>query len=210
MTSIIPDKNELTRIHKEKGSLGIDDLLGNGFTESLQSAIKEARLEKALEAQVDYEFFRDTILPYLAGEEKDPELLRKWVAFLGGLNVSANVVRDGELYVVIPPITKPMEFALNPERIPPAAAFDEYSKLAVVNEGKAARQLLGHIKEWYKGHSLEDMYQELKKWNTIYKEHGYPEKDLSSLELLLFGEGKAGESATEPAEIDDPYANEEW
>lgn len=185
MASVIPSPSELKRIQQEKGKLGIDDLLGSGFTESMSDAIKESRKERRLEAHVDYDFFVEHILPVIAGKVEDKDILQKWTAWLGGSNVTANIVRDGELYLVIPPIDNKLQFNISEHRIPPKAAFEDYSRLAEVNEAAATRNLLSAVQGWHKEYTLEQLYLDYSKWNEIFIEHGYEPRDLSNLELII-------------------------
>lgn len=214
MNSVIPSPSELKRIQQEKGKLGIDDILGNGFTESMSSAIKEARKERRLEAHVEYDFFVENLLPVIAGKVEDKDILQKWTAWLGGSNVTANIVRNGELYLVIPPIDDKLQFNISDHRIPPKAAFEEYSRLAEVNEAAATRNLLTAVQGWHKEYTLEQLYLDYSKWNEIFVEHGYEPRDLSNLELIIDKEKLASlggtVSAVETKPEENIFDNEEW
>lgn len=168
-----------------KPELTIEDILGEGFSKDLEQLTKNSRERKRLVAQIPYEWFVENALPYFAGAKEDPDFVSKWVSFLQGPNVTANVVKDGEIYLTIDPIIKPLNFNIGTERVPAFAVFDEYKKMALINPSLAVDRMKQSISGWYKENNLEDLYNDLSKWNRVFAENGFPTADLSSIELLL-------------------------
>jgi hypothetical protein len=166
--------------------INIDTLLGEGFADQLKGTLEEVNKDKEKVA-IPMEMFRDNFIDYFTGDKEDPEFNQKWIAWVGGPDVPANLVHNGELIYTIEPIVKKLKYKdYDKEKYEPGYVIDQCKNLAPVNPQLARQKMVEAVKQWVHLHDIESIYQDSIGWNKVLAFCDKPTLNLIPLKYAVY------------------------
>lgn len=169
----------------------IDDILGEGFADSMTKTIEEVRGDKPKVA-VNIELFKEMFIDFFTGEKQDDNFIQKWVSWVGGPDVPVNIVHEDELIYTIEPVIKSLPYRdYDREQYEPAHILKQCQALLSVNPTKSRNKMVDAVRHWIKLHDTEKIYFDSIRWNKVLELCGKEQIDLTAIKYVVYLQKKA-------------------